>query len=447
MISLAASKFLYHGIPRWDFGLESPNKAAILLAFLAILLLAAFLRARRGWITWSCASLAAVAGYALIHTFSRGGFLALTVGCAPLLAAGWRNRFGRKRLVPLLLVAGALAAGMVWTGFAGRLARSDPAHDASAGNRLIIWKAVPGMMVDAPGGWGSGNAGDAFMGWYQPLTRHERYRTLVNSHFTWLVEWGWCSRWLYATGWLLVLGMGFARMRKQSDPLPLALCICLGVGALFSSVAEEWYVWIIPSAAAVPMVKTFLSETTIRQIATVALAAAGGAALMAIFAVCGHLYPVNDISIHQTADRQRITVGKEEPTTWIVFDGKTMGGQTYGRQMRAFLQTDEGKGRSIGIAAKLSAVPKDVRRLALCGASADGGAATLRPFGRLDEVRILSPANPLEWLTPCNTNPPLQVICGDLSPNCPATDVPGLKTVPGAGDFLPAWPRLAFTGR
>ena len=211
--------------------------------------------------------------------------------------------------------------------------------------------------------------------------------------------------------------------------------------------AEEWYVWIIPSAAAVPMVRTFLSETTSRQTATVALAAAGGAALMALFAVCGHLCPVNDISIHQTADRQRITVGKEEPTAWIVFDGKTMGGQTYGRALRAFLQTDEGKGWSIGIAAKLSAVPEDVRRLVLCGASADGEATSLRPFTRLEEVRVLSPADPLKWLTPCNTNPPIQVICGDLSPNCPTADVPGLKTVPGAGDFLPAWPQLALTDR
>ena len=124
-----------------------------------------------------------------------------------------------------------------------------------------------------------------------------------------------------------------------------------------------------------------------------------------------------------------------------------MGGQTYGRQLRAFLQTDEGKGRSIGIAAKLSAVSKDVRRLALCGASADGGAASLRSFTWLDEVRGLSSANPLERVTPCNTNPTIQVICDDLSPNCPVADVPGLKTMPGAGDFLPAWPQLAFTGR
>ena len=285
------------------------------------------------------------------------------------------------------------------------------------------------------------------MGWYQPLTRHERYRTLVNSHFTWLVEWGRKGRWLYITGWLLALQMGFVRMRKQADPLPLSLCLCLGTGAIFSSVAEAWYVWIIPAAAAVPMAKSFLLETPARRTAIVLLAMAGGGAMTASLAVCGHRWPAHGITIRQTADRQQITIGKEEPTAWIVFDSKTMGGQTYGRALRAFLQTDEGKGRSIGVAAKLSAVPKDVRRLVLCGASADGGAAVLRPFDRLAEVRILSPTNPLEWLTAGNTNPPIQVICGDLSPNCPLTDAPGLKTVPGAGDFLPAWPQLAFTGR
>ena len=447
MISLCASEFLYHGIERWDFGLDNPNKAAILLASLLLPLLAAILRVRRSWLAWGCALLAAAVGYELIHTFSRGGFVALAAGCVILLVAAGRNCKSKRRLIPLMMVAGVLAVSMMWTGFADRLANSAPMADGSTGNRLIIWKAVPGMMANAPGGWGAENAGDAFMGWYQPLSRHERYRTLVNSHFTWLVEWGWKGRWAYVAGWLFALWLGAIRMRKRNDPLPLALFVCLGTGAFFSSVAEEWYVWIAPAAVAVPMVKSFLSESPTGRMATVALAVTGGGVLTALLTACGHIRPVNSIPIHQTADGQRIFVGRDEPTDWIVFDHRTMGGKTYGRALRAFLNTDDGKGRSIGIAIRLSAVPTDARRLVLCGDSANGGMASLLSFTRLEEVRVLSPTDPLKWLASCNTNPPIQVICGDLSPNCPTTDVPGLKTVPGAGDFLPAWPQLAFSGR
>ena len=109
MIPLCANEFLYRGIPRWDFGLDSPNKAATILAFLLLLLLAAILRTRRRWLAWSCTVLAAPIGYAFAHTFSRGGFVALLAG-ATAIVANHLHRQGGKRLLPLLLVAGMVAA-------------------------------------------------------------------------------------------------------------------------------------------------------------------------------------------------------------------------------------------------------------------------------------------------------------------------------------------------
>ena len=39
MTLLAAGAFFYRGIPRWDFGLDNPNKAAAILACILIVLL------------------------------------------------------------------------------------------------------------------------------------------------------------------------------------------------------------------------------------------------------------------------------------------------------------------------------------------------------------------------------------------------------------------------
>ena len=36
MTFLAAGTFFYRGVPRWDFGLDNPNKAAAILACLLI---------------------------------------------------------------------------------------------------------------------------------------------------------------------------------------------------------------------------------------------------------------------------------------------------------------------------------------------------------------------------------------------------------------------------
>ena len=82
-------------------------------------------------------------------------------------------------------------------------------EDRSISNRFELWKAAPTMMVDAPSGWGGGKSGQAYMNWYQPLDQHEAYRTLVNSHLTWLVELGWLGRFVYLTGWFTVFLMCF----------------------------------------------------------------------------------------------------------------------------------------------------------------------------------------------------------------------------------------------
>ena len=190
MTLFAAEAFFYNGVSRWDFGLDNPNKAAAVLAFMLLALLVLSVRARREWMRW-CTGVAMVfVGHGLVHTFSRGGLVAFLAGAFVVLVGLRKSLFRERRWLPALLAACTLVGAAAWTGFAERVANSSPDADASVGNRFTIWRNVPSMMVDAPGGWGCGAAGDAFMCWYQPLDRNERYRTLVNSHFTWLAELG-----------------------------------------------------------------------------------------------------------------------------------------------------------------------------------------------------------------------------------------------------------------
>ena len=448
--------FYYKGLPRWDFGLDNPNKAAAILACLLILLLGLSLQSAktgqtffdtfRRWIRWCCGALAAVVGFALVHTFSRGGLVAFLAGAAILLVGSWKEKCKLRRWIPALLAALVIAGVALWTGFAGRMARSAPSADASVGNRLAIWRSVPAMMVDAPGGWGHGNAGDAYMGWYQPLSSHLRYRTLVNSHFTWLVEMGWMGRIGYVCGLAFLFAMGIVRLRVRGDPIPLAVLTSFTTSAFFSSVAEEWLVCVIPLILTLPALKSFVFDATMRmRWISVAAALLAGGTLLGAAAVAGTACRSADATpLRKSPNAIRIVVGDGTPTSWVVCDPAAMGGPAFGRLLRGFAQTPEGRGHVYGLADDLATVPGDVRHLALCGKAANIKSDALSRFGDLSDVRVIAPKKPQEWLAARARMPCIRVFCGEFSESCPEDDAEGLTVVLGAPDYLPDWPRLAF---
>ena len=456
MTFLSAGTFFYRGVPRWDFGLDNPNKAAAILACLLIAFLGLSLKSGktgqtcfatfRRWIRWGCGALAGAVGYALVHTFSRGGLVAFLAGAVVLCAGSWKKPCKLRRWLPALLAALVIAGATLWTGFAERMAHSAPSADASVGNRLAIWRSVPAMMVDAPGGWGRDNAGDAYMGWYQPLSSHLRYRTLVNSHFTWLVEMGWLGRIGYVCGLAFLFAMGIVRLRVRGDPIPLAVLTSFTTSAFFSSVAEEWLVCAVPLALALPALTSFVFHATMRmRWASVVAALLAGCSLLGIAAVAGSTFrPADAIPLCKSPDGTRIVVGNDTPSAWVVCDPVSMGGPAFGRRLRGFAQTTEGRGHTYGLASDLAAVPDDVRHLALCGKAANIKADALSRFASLSDVRVIAPKKPLEWLAARAQRPCIRVFCGEFAAACPEDDGDGLTIVMGAADYLPDWPRLAF---
>ena len=456
MTLVSENPFFYKGVPRWDFGLDNPNKAAAILACLLILLLGLSLKSGktgqtcfatlRRWGRWCCGALAAVVGFALVRTFSRGGLVAFLAGAVILLVGSWKKPCKLWRWFPALLAVLVIVGAALWTGFAGRMARSAPSADTSVGNRLVIWRNVPAMMVDAPGGWGRGNAGDVYMGWYQPLSNHLRYRTLVNSHFTWLVEMGWIGRIGYVCGLAFLFAMGIVRLRVRGDPIPLAVLTSFTTSAFFSSVAEERLVCVIPLILTLPAFKSFVFDATMRmRWISVAAALLVGCSLLGAAAVAGTACRSEDtIPLRKSPDGTRIVVGNGTPSSWVVCDPAAMGGPAFGRLLRGFAQTPEGRGPVYGLADDLATVPDDVRHLALCGKAANIKPDALSRFGALSDIRVIAPKKPQDWLAARAQMPCIRVFCGEFSESCPEDDVEGLNFVAGAADYIPDWPRLAF---
>lgn len=225
-----------------DWGFGNPNKTAVLIGCLmaACWLLA---RIRRGGFALALVSFVAL-GACLIHTYSRGGVVAAAMGQLVMLARVGRP-WHRGRAIAIAVAFVALSAYATWdgTGAARRFGQS-PASDRSISNRLAIWRAAPRMMVDAPAGWGSGRSGWAYAQWYQdPSTRYE-YRTLVNSHLTWLVEMGWPGRTAYVAMILSVLAVCWPS--RGGSAVPCAIWVVFLSGAAFSSTMEAPLLWVLP---------------------------------------------------------------------------------------------------------------------------------------------------------------------------------------------------------
>jgi hypothetical protein len=192
---------------RWNLGWSNPNQAG---AFVAM------------WLPWLWALGAWVAGtrneegagrswhglrrdaaatmvlaaelvlwFLLCKTYSRGALVA--VGMTGVVLVGWR--LFRERRLSGIGVMGVRLVGigvlLFATGFFSRIDPRFVSQDASAGNRLVLWKGGLQMIAASPwSGWGAGESGSGFVHWFQPLDATEKYAGMVNSYLHVGVEYG-----------------------------------------------------------------------------------------------------------------------------------------------------------------------------------------------------------------------------------------------------------------
>lgn len=236
--------YFYEGFQRLDWGFGNPNKTAAFIALIIVTLWSLGVVWRS--LFWASLFLAAGFGVFLIQTVSRGGLVAALVG-ASVVYMLVRPKWKISQWAGVLTVIVGLSIYSSTIGVASRYGQGvGGEEDRSLTNRWYIYRAVPRMLSDSTNGWGKGNAAEAYQQWYQPKGRNEKYLNLVNSHFTWLVEWNLAQRLMYCSFWGLLFFLSWPVRKRRWWSAVLAIWLTFFVASSFSSVAHVPEIWIIP---------------------------------------------------------------------------------------------------------------------------------------------------------------------------------------------------------
>jgi len=427
-------------------GFVNPNKTAAVFMELAVVFLALllFLACRRRFV-WAALTLPLLGlmVWLLFQTQSRGCFLGLVAGCAVLMVGYLRGFLTVRRLVCLaLFIALVVGVGLVFGGprYTSEFLKQDARTD-----RLTLWAAVPRMMSDAPGGWGCGNAGRAYVDWYQAMDMTLAIAEFQNSHFTWLVEMGNSGRVGYVFAWLFLISVLTMVAVRDRRPLPLALFAALGLAACFTHELEEPLLWILPAGSLLPLLmkRPAIGWRMVAIIAGVSLSCAiGGIVAVHILSA-----PPRGVAIHGACDH--VFLGGKEPKIWIVDDDVVLDGgfQIYtGKELRRFCEAQT-NAVSIGFTRQLAALPDKVDTLVLAGTQ---GLEYLKAFdngvkGLCHPQRLVFLSPPFTWKRigeDLRSQTEVRVILGRLAGRLSADydlPPPWVKQVPGAELYVPNW--------
>jgi len=419
-----------------DWGFENPNKtAALIVAFMFGVWAIAFVW-RKGF--WLSLPLFIALGMLLIHTFSRGGVAAFGVGVMALLYFAPRP-WPKARVMGGILCIWAILGATLYLKANERFTQG--MEDRSIANRVQIWKKVPQMVADAPGGWGLGNAVGAYENWYQEVGRSERYLNLVSTHFTWLVEFSWWQRMLYCFGWFAVGLLCWppkGQERFRWFVVPLSIWISFFVTAIFSHVAESPWLWVLPVAALLSvLVARWRGELWPRVLAW-SSAATVSVLVVAVVTVWGIRTP--GLHVHGSPDL--VWIGDGEPRIWIVKNTGIMG-EHYGKALRRYME-DHPLAFPVTLVDSVLNLPQDHRGLVVvCGDLPEPGRKLLHSEGNL---LLLNPSFfPQE--AGITSSQITSVLFGEFSqsPSIHAwQNVGHLKTLEGIGDFVGSWPERVF---
>ncbi len=424
-----------------DWGLGNPNKTAALIAELMVAMWGlAYLRKGGFWVTLG---FFVVLGGCLIHTFSRGGLLAAFVGLTASVAFIPRP-WPLPRIKAIGVSCLAILVFALYLNAHERYGQGVIETDRSITNRAELWRASPVMMVDAPGGWGRGNSGKAYMQWYQPLQHNEQYRTLVNSHLTWLVEFGWPLRFLYIFAWATIFMLCLPTKAARWQAVPLGVWLTFGVAAFFSSVAESVWLWIVPGLS---LAAVFVNRWRTMQWPKLgAWFVPMGVAILA----CVIVLSTGKGETAINGSKNRVVVGKNVPSIWLIGDEQTLGNYGFAKSLRKYL-AEHPTDRSIGIVRSLVYLPDDLSGSTVVVAGSPEGrnrAKMQRLASSASRLILLSPGyDPQEAGIAFDAKIPVEVLFGEFSQSSFLTaweETGKVRRIDGAGDFFPTWPQIVL---
>ena len=267
---------------RATFGFSNPNAAGALFTMVALAVW--LLPGKSRWAKALKATVTMVVIILMAMTASRGAVIALLVGgVAWWLAAG---RPVPRKGWPIVTVAGLLVVTLIiLPGSMGKRLAHSSLQEPSLACRMEVYRAIPQLLVSAPGGWGSGQAAAAYEHWFQPINDTRHYKNLLSTHGTWLVEWGWMLRFLYLMVWGAVLLLAWR------VPVSFGIWIAWGAACCFSHLGKEWGLWVIPIAALLPVfwcLRNEMWKPSWRQWLSVGVTALAGCLLLAALGISGN---------------------------------------------------------------------------------------------------------------------------------------------------------------
>lgn len=424
-----------------DWGLGNPNKTAALIAMMMVAVWGlAFIRR---WGFWLALTLFAGLGVCLVHTFSRGGMVALFFGMIPLLWMAWRCRISRVQIIGLVIAAWVVIGAAVGFQAHQRYTQGIIQEDRSITNRLAIWEMAPQMMRDAPGGWGIGNSGNAYCQWYQPLDRTEGYRTLVNSHLTWLVELGLLGRYAYLLFWLVVLTLCIPSSKQLWLAIPLGIWIIFGTSAVFSSVAESKPLWILPLLSLVVVIVYRAKQAQWLDWRLWCLPPSLAAILLVSIMLCPS--PATTAPVYFT--QGVIYVGDRNPESFLLYERSLFGNQP-GRTFRHFMSEKEVS--EFALIMNAESIPENKEgKLILGGKLTPDCLDQIRDRAiRYDKITVINPTfTPRQLFVELPDIDKINVIFGEFFHQGPKSvweqSFPdAVMTLQGVGSYIPTWPAI-----
>jgi hypothetical protein len=249
---------------RWTWGFDNPNKTAAFVATLVPFLWMAYALGWNAFQRWKrvvaivFTSILLLAGWSvLVKTYSRGGLVAAALATGYLC---WQTRkesrwFTRQGLVSMGIFL-AIGIFTLTSGAAHRSTQWIGAREGSVENRFELWQGSLRMIASLPQGVGTGNSGNFYMQWFQPLDSKSSYRTLVNSYLTFTAEQG-----LLAFGLaVFIFSLFWFSISYQSNSSTKLSAILYGcrasllsfiVSGFFTTTMEEPMLWVLPTVAMV----------------------------------------------------------------------------------------------------------------------------------------------------------------------------------------------------
>ena len=423
---------------------KNPNLAGGLMALSALFALGLlFLRKWPLKIVGAAMALAFLA--LLVKTESRAAMLAFGFGCGLVALVRIKSLLSWKVLVPLFLCVGLFGGYMALQKNSSRFTTEMFKEGSSSLSRVPIWMEVPRMIADAPGGWGVGNSGKAYIRWYQDKSTC-LLENLVSGHCTFLVEHGWWLRFAYLFLWVFSLLVLFRVAWHGRNPMPFAVVGAFALMGMFHPAIYAWELWVLPILSCAAIV---LKGLNWRHGIVSAWIAGGVATLLCIGILAeGKWCCAAKKKIPISCQGDATSINSDRPELWVVDDDYVLHGGYWwlmGKEMRDWC-AHEMATRSVGHTFSLQSVPDSCKRLVVVGEACETFCREWHQFGAnhkaLTDVTLLSPPFSAESIS------------GDIQQKCKLRIIQGgivarianykakpenLKIVAGASLYIPNW--------